>query len=72
MTTDIYKLVPNKEKIEELKNELGKYGKVVIYKSPAEHISEIHLIVKVPYKKVSYKSEFDFDYEDLKEWLEEY
>lgn len=56
MTTDIYKLVPNKEKIEELKNELGKYGKVVIYKSPAEHISEIHLIVKAPYKKVSYKS----------------
>ncbi len=53
---DTYRLVPNKEKIEELKNELEKYGKVFIDEHCAEPITEIHLIVKVPYKM---------------EWLEE-
>lgn len=52
---DTYKLVPNKEKIEELKNELGKYGAISIHENCAEPITEIHLIVKVPYKKVVYK-----------------
>ena len=47
---DTYRLVPNKEKIEELKNELEKYGKVFINEHCAEPITEIHLIVKVPYK----------------------
>lgn len=47
---DTYILVPNKEKIEELKNEFVKYGKVFINEHCAEPITEIHLIVKVPYK----------------------
>ena len=47
---DNYRLVPNKEKIEELKNEFVKYGKVFINEHCAEPITEIHLIVKVPYK----------------------
>ena len=47
---DTCRLVPNKEKIEELKNELGKYGALSINENCAEPITEIHLIVKVPYK----------------------
>lgn len=47
---DNYRLVPNKEKIEELKNEFVKYGKVFINEHCAEPITEIHLIVQVPYK----------------------
>ena len=47
---DTYIRVPNKEKIEELKNELEKYGKVFINEHCSEPITEIHLIVKVPYK----------------------
>lgn len=47
---DTYRLVPNKEKIEELKNEFVKYGKVFINEHCAEPITEIHLIVQVPYK----------------------
>ena len=47
---ETYRLVPNEEKIEELKNEFVKYGKVFINEHCAEPITEIHLIVKVPYK----------------------
>lgn len=47
---DTCRLVPNKEKIDELKNELGKYGAISIHENSAEPITEIHLIVKVPYK----------------------
>ena len=47
---DTYRLVPNKEKIKELKIELEKFGKVFINEHCAEPITEIHLIVKVPYK----------------------
>ena len=47
---DTYRLVPNKEKIEELENEFVKYGKVFINEHCAEPITEIHLIVQVPYK----------------------
>ena len=47
---DTYRLVPNKEKIEELKIELDKFGKVFINEHCVEPITEIHLIVKVPYK----------------------
>lgn len=46
-----YRLVRNEERIEELKNELVKYGSITIYENCAEHITEIRLIVKVPYKR---------------------
>lgn len=54
-TTETYRLVPNKEKIKELKIKLNKFGKVFIDEHCAESITEIHLIVKVPYKVEWYK-----------------
>lgn len=47
---DTYIRIPNKEKIEELKNEFLKYGQVIINENCTEPITEIHLIVKIPYK----------------------
>ena len=47
---DTYRLVPNEEKIKELKIELDKFGKIFVNEHCAEPITEIHLIVKVPYK----------------------
>ena len=47
---ETYRLVPNEEKIKELKIELDKFGKIFVNEHCAEPITEIHLIVKVPYK----------------------
>lgn len=55
-TTETYRLVPNEEKIKELKIELNKFGKVFIDEHCAESITEIHLIVKVPYKVEWFKN----------------
>ena len=48
--SETYRLVPNEEKIKELKIELDKFGKIFVNEHCAEPITEIHLIVKVPYK----------------------
>ena len=47
---DTFIRIPNKEKIEEIKNELLKYGEIAIIENCVEPITEIHLIVKIPYK----------------------
>lgn len=47
-TVEVVK-VPNKEEIERLSKELQKYGKLIVSEHCCEPITEIHLIVKVPY-----------------------